>query len=73
MMRIHLRLTARYMRSRLNNRRVRRTGADMDEDFVVNETPGICGGYPRIGSTRIAVRSLVEVYLDTNENLDETI
>lgn len=45
----------------------------MDEDFVVNETPGICGGYPRIGSTRIAVRSLVEVYLDTNENLDETI
>jgi uncharacterized protein (DUF433 family) len=44
----------------------------MREDFIINETPGICGGYPRIGHTRIAVRSLVEVYLDTNKDIEQT-
>ncbi len=39
----------------------------MSEDFFVSETPGICGGYPRLGHTRIAIRSLVEVYLDTKD------
>lgn len=26
---------------------------------VVRETDGVCGGYPRVGSSRIPVRSLV--------------
>ncbi|HET8626903.1 MAG TPA: DUF433 domain-containing protein [Thermomicrobiales bacterium] len=26
----------------------------------IHETPGVCGGYPRIGDTRIPVRVIVE-------------
>jgi uncharacterized protein (DUF433 family) len=29
---------------------------------VVQETTGICGGYPRVGNSRIPVRSLVIAY-----------
>ncbi len=33
-----------------------------DEDTAINETPGVCGGYPCIGKTRIPVRVLVEAF-----------
>jgi uncharacterized protein (DUF433 family) len=29
---------------------------------AVQETPGICGGYPRVSNSRIPVRSLVTTY-----------
>jgi uncharacterized protein (DUF433 family) len=29
---------------------------------AVQETPGVCGGYPRVGKSRIPVRSLVIAY-----------
>ena len=31
-----------------------------DEETIIRETPGICGGYPCIGNTRIPVRVIVE-------------
>lgn len=30
-------------------------------DTTIHETPGVMGGYPCIGNTRISVRALVEV------------
>jgi len=32
-----------------------------DPDTTIHETPGVMGGYPCIGLTRISVRALVEV------------
>ncbi len=32
-----------------------------DADTAINETPGVMGGYPCVGDTRISVRALVEV------------
>ncbi len=32
----------------------------MDEDTMIRETPGVCGGFPCVGNTRIPVRALVE-------------
>ena len=32
-----------------------------DEDTAFNETPGVMGGYPCVGRTRIPVAALVEV------------
>lgn len=32
---------------------------------LVRETPGVCGGYPCIGDTRIPVRMIVELFHDT--------
>jgi uncharacterized protein (DUF433 family) len=34
-------------------------------DTTIRETPGVCGGYPRIGNTRIAVRHVVQAYRQT--------
>ncbi len=31
------------------------------DEPVVRETPGVCGGYPRVGHTRIPVRLIVEL------------
>jgi uncharacterized protein (DUF433 family) len=31
-----------------------------DEETIIRETPGVCGGYPCIGNTRIPVRVVVE-------------
>jgi uncharacterized protein (DUF433 family) len=31
-------------------------------DITINETPGVSGGYPCIGDTRIGVRHVVEAY-----------
>ena len=36
-----------------------RNGADGPDDTSINETPGVCGGYPCIGNTRIPVRVVV--------------
>lgn len=33
---------------------------DTDVDTIIHETPGVCGGYPCIGNTRIPVRVIVE-------------
>lgn len=34
----------------------------MIDTKIVRETEGICGGYPRVGNSRIPVRSLVIAY-----------
>jgi uncharacterized protein (DUF433 family) len=34
---------------------------------IVQETEGICGGYPRVGNSRIPVRSLVIAYRQLND------
>ena len=34
---------------------------------VVRETPGVCGGYPRVGNSRMPVRSLVIAYRETGD------
>lgn len=34
---------------------------------VVRETEGICGGYPRVGNSRIPVRCLVVAYRETGD------
>lgn len=39
----------------------------MDESTLIRETPGVCGGYPCIGDTRIPVRMIVELYRDTRD------
>jgi len=31
-----------------------------DEEPIIRETPGVCGGYPCIGNTRIPVRVVAE-------------
>ncbi len=33
-----------------------------DEETMIRETPGVCGGYPCIGNTRIPVRVIVEAF-----------
>ncbi len=33
---------------------------DEDEETIIRETSGVCGGYPCIGNTRIPVRVVVE-------------
>ena len=34
---------------------------------VVRQTPGVCGGYPCVGNSRIPVRSLVIAYQQTGD------
>lgn len=33
-----------------------------DDELVIRETPGVSGGYPCIGNTRISVRLIVESF-----------
>jgi len=33
-----------------------------DEETMIHETPGVCGGYPCVGNTRIPVRAIVEAF-----------
>jgi uncharacterized protein (DUF433 family) len=33
----------------------------------INETPGVCGGYPCVGDTRVPVRLIVEFYRDLGD------
>ena len=42
------------------------------EDLTIRETPGIGGGYPRIGGTRVAVRHVVEVFRLTGGDFERT-
>ena len=37
----------------------------------INETPGVCGGYPCIEKMRIPVRMIVELF-DDRHDLDQT-
>lgn len=41
-------------------------------DTTIRETPGVCGGYPCVGHTRISVRSVVIIYRETGHNFEET-
>src|SRR5687767_4100865 len=43
-----------------------REGSMIGSD-VVRETPGVCGGYPCVGNSRIPVRSLVIAYRQTGD------
>ena len=45
--------------------------ATPDHSYDVRETPGVCGGYPCVGRTRIPVRMIVELYRDTGD-LEQT-
>jgi uncharacterized protein (DUF433 family) len=45
--------------------------ANPSAPYDVHETPGVCGGYPRIGKTRIPVRMVVELFRDTGD-LEQT-
>lgn len=33
-----------------------------DEETMIRETPGVCGGFPCIGNSRIPVRAIVEAF-----------
>lgn len=35
---------------------------DRDEEAMIHETPGICGGFPCVGNTQIPVRAIVEAF-----------
>jgi uncharacterized protein (DUF433 family) len=39
---------------------------------LIVETPGVCGGYPRVWNTRISVALIVEAYREAAQRLDET-
>jgi uncharacterized protein (DUF433 family) len=44
----------------------RRIEAVPPDDTVIRETPGVCGGYPCVGNTRVPVRLMVENYRQTS-------
>lgn len=41
-------------------------------DTTIRETPGVCGGYPCVGHTRVSVRNVVVVYKQTGGNFEQT-
>ena len=41
-------------------------------DTTVRETPGVCGGYPCVGHTRVSVRSIVVGYKQTGNDFEQT-
>lgn len=41
-------------------------------DTTIRETPGVCGGYPCVGHTRVSVRSIVVVYKETGNDFEQT-
>lgn len=41
-------------------------------DTTIRETPGVCGGYPCVGHTRVSVRNVVVVYKQTGGNFAQT-
>ena len=42
---------------------------EYDNEMGIHETPGVSGGYPCIGATRIPVRTVVQLYAVT-ESVD---
>lgn len=38
-----------------------------DDEGIIRETPGVSGGYPCIGNTRIPVRTIVQLYALTHD------
>ncbi|HEX5504804.1 MAG TPA: DUF433 domain-containing protein [Thermomicrobiales bacterium] len=45
----------------------------MEGSTEIMTTPGVCGGYPRIGQTRIRVGSVVRVYRLTGDDFARTV
>jgi uncharacterized protein (DUF433 family) len=45
----------------------RKHDRQIDYEGLIRETPGVSGGYPCIGNTRISVRLVVEHYRATND------
>lgn len=43
----------------------------MADHALIRQTPGVCGGYPCIGDTRIPVRMIVELFRDT-KSIEQT-
>ena len=41
-------------------------------DTTIRETPGVCGGYPCVGHTRVSVRIVVNMYRATGHDLERT-
>jgi len=46
-------------------RRIKDRQVGVPGDTTIRETPGVCGGYPCVGYTRVAVRLIVEAFRDT--------
>jgi uncharacterized protein (DUF433 family) len=40
---------------------------EYDIETTIHETPGVSGGYPCIGATRIPVRTVVQLYAITDD------
>src|SRR5215210_5212452 len=47
-------------------------GANWAGDTTIRETPGVCGGYPCVGHTRVSVRIVVNMYRATGHDLERT-
>ena len=48
------------------------TEASRVGDTTIRETPGVCGGYPCVGHTRVSVRNVVVVYRETGNDFERT-
>ena len=46
--------------------------ATWEGDTTIRETPGVCGGYPCVGHTRVSVRTVVNMYRATGHDLERT-
>ena len=49
-----------------------RDQATREGDSTIRETPGVCGGYPCVGHTRVSVRVVVNMYRATGHDLERT-
>ena len=47
-------------------------GTSWEGDTTIRETPGVCGGYPCVGHTRVSVRIVVNMYRATGNDLERT-
>lgn len=52
---------------------VRKGESPLPPQVRIVETPGVCGGYPRIWNTRISVGLIVEAYREVGANLERTV
>ena len=41
-------------------------------DTTIRETPGVCGGYPRVCHTRVSVRKIVVAYKKSGGDFEQT-
>ncbi|MFN8540448.1 MAG: DUF433 domain-containing protein [Thermomicrobiales bacterium] len=56
----------------MSDSEVSTNGSGQTGDITIRETPGVCGGYPRVGMTRVPVRLVVNTYRATGNDLDRT-